>query len=53
MIDLFFVKAIDKLVATWHTLSQEEKINVAKVLANHGLKEVRQIMISIYKQEIG
>lgn len=52
MTDLDFVKAIDKIVATWHTLSQERKTDVAKALANHGLKEIKEIMTSIYEQEI-
>ena len=50
MTDLDFVSAIDNLVATWHTLNEQEKIYVARTLAHHGLIEVREIMKGIYKE---
>lgn len=49
MTDLDFVKAIDRLVATWDTLNTNEKTWVAKALANHGLIEIKEIWTSFYK----
>jgi hypothetical protein len=49
MTDLDFVRAIDKLVATWNTLTINEKTWAAKALANHGLIEIKEIWTSFYK----